>query len=296
MNKKIFKIFFVCVLLMFISPVFAEEFYEDSINEEYIENIDSENYEILNGEYIENDIKQIKSYTNHSTNYTATVDDSADLLSEMEEEKLLEQLKSLTEFGNAVFKSTDVNNYNSVKLYADNYYYDNYGISSGTILLIDMYTRELFIYSNGKNYNIIDDKKGYSITDNVYRYASKSEYYECAKEAFNEIEKLLNGYKINEPMRIICNAIISVVLASFIGFFIVYFKYKLKKTNSYEMLKHSKSSFVVNNIDARKTGTHKVYNPRTDSSSGGGYSSGGGHSFSGGGGGGHGGGGGGHRF
>lgn len=265
MNKRIFKILFISILLMFVSPVLAEE--------------------------------NIKSYTNLNTNYKATVDDSANLLSDIEENKLLEQLKTLTDYGNAVFKSTDVNNYYSVKSYADNYYYDNYGISSGTILLIDMDTRELFIYSNGDNYNKIDDNKGYSITDNIYRYASNGDYYGCAKEAFSEIETLLIGKKINEPMRIICNAIISIVFASFIGFFIVYFKYKLKSTNALEIVNHCEKNFKVNKVEAHKTGTHKVYNPRTDSSGGGSsFSSGGGSSFSSGGGGSHGGGGGGHRF
>ena len=292
MNKKLLKLLVIIVILLFATPIYAEEYVSKSINEE---TLNTENFDVTYNEFENEDNGLIKSYTNENTSYTATIDDSADLLSEIEEEQLLEQLKTLTSFGNAVFKSTNYNSYNSVKLYADNYYYDNYGISSGTILLIDMDTRELFIYSNGKNYDIIDDKKGYSITDNIYRYASRAEYYECAKEAFDEIGSLLNGYKINEPMRIICNAIISLVLSAFIGFFIVYFKYKLKKTNNYEILKNAKTNFKVNNLEAIKTGTHKVYNPRTDSSSNG--FSGGGSSFSGGGGGGgHGGGGGGHRF
>ena len=40
-----------------------------------------------------------------------------------------------------------------------------------------MYTREIYIFSDGNNYNFITDSKAYIITDNVYKLASYADYH-----------------------------------------------------------------------------------------------------------------------
>ena len=230
------------------------------------------------------------SISENKNGHTLLIEDDANLLTEEEEEKLKEKMKPLTKYGHIVFKSISTNPKYSTKEFANDFYYSKFGNESGTIFIIDMDKRNIWIVSAGENYKHITDSKADIITDNIYRYASRKEYYECAEKAFEQIGIVLDGGKIAEPMRHASNVVISIVLAFFINFFIVLNASKLKKAANSEVLKNCDIAFEAGNVDGRKTGTHKVYSPPSSSSSGG--SSGGG----GGGGGGFSGGGGGHSF
>lgn len=230
------------------------------------------------------------SISENKNGHTLLIEDDANLLTPEEEEKLKEKMKPLTKYGHIVFKSISTNPKYSTKEFANDFYYSKFGNESGTIFIIDMDKRMIYIVSAGENYKHITDSKADIITDNIYRYASRKEYYECAEKAFEQIGIVLDGGKIAEPMRHASNVVISIVLAFFINFFIVLNASKLKKAANSEVLKNCDIAFEAGNVSGAKTGTHKVYSPPSSSSSGG--SSGGG----GGGGGGFSGGGGGHSF
>lgn len=153
----------------------------------------------------------------------------AELLTNEEEQKLMERMKPLTEYGNIAFISSNNGVYHSTSVLADSVYHQMFGTQSGTIFLIDMYNREIYVFSDGSNYNIITKSKAYLITDNVYRYATNEEYYKCADEAFKQINTLLDGKKILEPMRYITNVLIAITVAFFSTFIFMYNKTKLKK-------------------------------------------------------------------
>ena len=233
-----------------------------------------------------------EKYTNPKTGYKVIIEDDDNLLSESEEESIQIKMIEFTEYGNIVLKTTDNNSY-STSGFAEQYYHTLFGTQSGSLFLIDMDNREIFIFSDGNNFNIITSSKAYSITDNVYRYASKKDYYQCSSEAFDQMLALLKGNKIMEPMRYISNILISITSAAFLTYFFVVSKSKIKRPSNKEILSTCKVDFQIGEINAVKSGTTKEYRPVSDSSSGG-HSSGG-HS-GGGGGGGHSGGGGGHRF
>ena len=239
----------------------------------------------------------IEKYVNKETNYQVIVEDDANLLSQLELYKLQEEIIDLTKFGNVAFKTINENSSSSA-FYASNYYHKTFGTKSGTLFLIDMDNREIYIFSDGNNYKTITSNKANIITDNVYKYASKEQYYECASKTFEQINSLLRGQKIREPMRYISNIFVSFVFAFFINFCVVLYNTKLKKAKDKEILSNCNIKFNINNINAIKTGQRRVYSPSSSSSSGSGGSSGysGGSSFGGGGGGSSSGGGGGHRF
>ena len=236
-------------------------------------------------------------FVNEETNYKVVYEDDAQLLNDQEKELLLKEMKTLTEFGNIGFKTINQNNKSSTDDFARNYYHSIFDNESGTIFLIDMDKRNIYIFSDGFNNTIITKNKAYIITDNIYKYATNKEYYQCASKAFNQIETLLKGGKILEPMRHTSNYILSLVISAFITYFIAFETTKMKKAKPQLLIKNSVHSFNAEVIDIVHTGTHKEYSPR-DSDSGGGFS--GGSSSSGGGGGGGGGGssgsGGGHSF
>ena len=308
LNKKIF-ILFIAFILFFTPIVLAEEEFPEgdgNIHISYINDDPSQATEdpTEQEETTEEETQEISNtYKNPKTGFMAEIDDLANLLSEEESEKLLQDMIPLTEYGNIVFLSIN-QNYTSTKNFAEETYHSTFGTQSGSLFLIDMDNREIYIFSDGYNYKVINEQKALSITDNTYTYASRKDYYGCAAKAYSQMYTILDGGKINEPMRLASNVFISLALAFFISFMFVLSQTKIKKASAEEIIKNCDVEFKTGKIDPQKNGQKKVFSPVSSSSgSSGGFSSGGGHSSFGGGGGhssfgggGHSGGGGGHRF
>jgi len=228
-------------------------------------------------------------YTNEETNYTLYLNDYADLFTDSEEEKLLEEMKPLTTYGHIMVETINENEYLSTSEYASHRYHETFYQESGTLFLIDMDNRYIYIFSDGENYKYITNNKADIITDNIYRYARDGNYYECASVGISQINTILSGGKILEPMRYASNIFLALLISFFVNFIIVSSATKIKKASDDAILNNCDIAFTVSNIVGTKTGTHRVYSPPSDS---GGSSGGGG----GGGGGGSSGGGGGHGF
>ena len=207
------------------------------------------------------------------------IEDDADLLSDEEEEMLKQDMIPLTEFGNIVFKSAD-NEGIITEQFAHDTYYDKFGTESGSLLLIDMYNRYIYIYSDGNNLNVITKAKSEIITDNIYRYASTGDYYQTASEAYKQMNKLLSGEKIAEPMKHISNAMIALILGAFIVYLYIMSASKIMPASASVILKNCSVAFKTLGVDVKKVGEHRVYSPIRESSSGysSRHSSGGGHS------------------
>ena len=257
----------------------------------------------------ENEATKNPSYTNENTNYQVIMDDRENLLSQDEENRLFNRMIPLTKYGNVAFVSISCST--STSSCANDYYHALFKQDSGTIFMIDMKNRMIYIFSDGANYNLITDDKAEIITDNIYTYASAGNYYECADKAFEQIGTILDGGKILEPMRYITNMFLALFLGFLICFVIVIITSLNKKTSKYERRKNYIYNLAIANFLATENGTTKVFNPVIDSTTSSGFSSGGGGGFSsggfssggggggfsgGGGGGGHSGGGGGHGF
>ncbi|MBR6527732.1 MAG: TPM domain-containing protein [Lachnospiraceae bacterium] len=227
-------------------------------------------------------------YKNPDTGYQVILDDQADLLTPTQEEMLLSDMKPITVYGSVAFVSVDDNSH-STSNFARDYYYDQFGSESGTIFLIDMDNRNIYIFSHGAVYQTITDTKADVITDNVYRHASDGDYFGCAKEAYHQIYTLLEGGHIAQPMKYISNALLALILAFLIHFGIVILVSGSHRASTKSILRSAKTSFhntTPNIIFQHETSR---YDPVESSSSGG--SSGGSRSSGGGGGGG-----GGHSF
>lgn len=227
---------------------------------------------------------------NISNSYEIVIEDDANLLTDYEIDSLKSAMEPLTEYGNIAFKSTNTNSV-STEQYARNYYHSKFGQASGSLFLIDMDNRVIYIFSDGENYKVITKDKANIITDNVYKYASSKNYYLCASNAYNQMHSLLSGQKIIEPMKYISNAIVSLISAFFIAFLITFWGFKPKKAKPKEILKNINHSFKVTDLKTSLLRKYRVFSPIGDSgSSGGSYGGSGGSS------GGSSGGGGGHRF
>lgn len=264
----------------------AQRIVDDSVeyakNQEYYRSASTAYTEVR--EFLEKETIEVEN-----NNFKIVIEDDANLLKADEMEKLKEDMKPLTKYGNIAFKSISENS-KSASDYARDYYHNKFGTESGTLFLIDMDNRKIYIFSDGDNYKVITNSKAEIITDNIYTYASVKAYYKCASLAYSQMYTILEGGKIAEPMRHISNIVVSLVIAFFMTFIYVFQKTKIKKASGGAIIKNCDVSFGVSNISGYKSGTHSVYSPVSDSSSS--SSSGGG----GGGGGGSSGGGGGHSF
>lgn len=234
-------------------------------------------------------------YENPETGYEVIIEDDADLLSDEEEEALHSVMKEITLYGNAAFKTVSVN-HSTTEMYIRDFYHEKFGNDSGTVFLIDMDNRNIWIHSDGAIYDRITADYADTITDNVYTYASNADYYRCGYKVFEQELTLLQGEKIAQPMKYISNAFLAVILALLLNYFMVKIFSGTRKPSHQELLR---GIFTKQNLmDFHVDYTHetRIYSPLSDGGgdSGGGSSGGGGGSS--GGGGGSSGGGGGHSF
>ncbi len=278
--------------------IYSNGYNHTVITDEEAERITNETKETFKNNEIDNGTKKVlyeiyklfnpTSETTEETigDFKLIIEDEANLLTPEEIDKLHDKMSNLTEWGNIAFKTVPVggNTYSSTASLADAYYHEKFGTESGSVFIIDMDKRMIYIFSDGYNYTIITDGKAEIITDNIYQYATKEDYYTCAYTAFDQMSTILDGGKILEPMRHISNIVVSIVLAFFVNFLIVSSSTKIKKADESDVIENCDISVKASNISGRKTGTHRVYSPQSSGSSSGGGGGGGGSS---GGGGGH---------
>ena len=217
---------------------------------------------------------------NQIENDSLYIIDNANLLSDEEEISLKKVMEPITEFGGIAFVSTSSNNSTS-ESYAKNKYRDCFGNSSGTLFLIDMDNREVYIFSDGKNYRLLNKARAYEITDNVYTYATDGDYYECAKEAFIQIDKVLNNEMIFAPMRYITGILAGICTSLLVSILIVY----VQRKHKYEEcdITEDVETYIIERHDRLINVTKTKHTSSSGGSGGGGgggsSGGGGGHSF-----------------
>ena len=230
-------------------------------------------------------------YYNSATGYEAVIEDDAELMTDAEHKQLLAKMQEITKYGNVMFKSIDYNS-TTTKDYVKNLYRNRYGSESGTIFIIDMDNRNIWIHSNGRIYSTITNSYSDTITDNVYSYATGKKYYTCAYKVYEQELTLLQGRRISQPMKYISNALLAMVAALLINYAVVRIYSSNRKASRNSIMKGIFTNKAFNNYRVDFSHQTKTYSPRSSDSGSSGGSSGGGGGSSGGGGGG----GGGHSF
>ena len=222
------------------------------------------------------------TYHNEASGFDAVIMDEADLLTDEDEQELLEIMKPNTEFGHAVLLTSD-EYVESTYYLAGSTYTEMYGSESGSIFVIDMYNRYLYIYSDGLVYKFITKSYANTITDNVYRYATKGLYRACAEEVFTQELKVLKGIRIAQPMKYVDNLLLALIGSLFINYMILRAQSRRDKATQKVMMESSKPYLALMGAKYTVRSLTKTYSPPSSSSGGGGGGGGGG--FSGGGGG-----------
>lgn len=147
------------------------------------------------------------------------VEDGADLLTDEEEARLIEDYSAVTEYMDAAFVTTDHSS-GSTASYAEEYAIRHYGNDPAVIFIIDMEDRELYIYANGSALKTISRADARAITDNIYRSASRGDYYECANRAFSQILAKCSGARLARPVKHATNALIAVLAGILLNYFL----------------------------------------------------------------------------
>ena len=226
-----------------------------------------------------------------ASSYRLVIDDREDLLTASEENMLQIKMERIREYGNVGFVT--VSQFSSTDTYTKNLYRDLFGRESGMLFVIDMGRRNIWIFCDGAIYRIINKSYANTITDNVYRYASKGQYYDCAYNVFDQAEILLEGGRISQPMKYISNALIALVLAILGNFIFLVIQRGESIANPDTIAKAMSSGVAVGIVSKVMTKSKTSRHVESSGGGGGGFSGGGG---GGGGGGGSSGGGGGHSF
>ena len=231
--------------------------------------------------------------TNETTGFIAVLDDSGSLLDTAEYDGVWEAMMPVTEYCNVGFYTCSGSDKTYVMDKAKAWANANFK-GTCTLFIIDMATRQLAVWSSTDVQKTLTQSKGYTITDNVYKYASRGDYAGCAESAFNQMYKVLKGVNVKGPMRVISNALLALLAAILLAYLFISARMEQEVKVSMPDIITTTAAGAGAVIAAKKL-TRKV---KHSSSSGGGgfHGSGGGGGFSGGGGGGFGGGGGSHGF
>ena len=150
-------------------------------------------------------------WRNADTGYRVVIEDDIDLLTEAEERALLGDMQPLTAYGNVAFWSTreyasDEVEQARLKRRA---LFDQ---ESGSILVINMEIRRVSIQSYGAMYEVLTPARANSITNNVRNYLTRGEYYIASQKAYSQMNSLLRGNRIAQPMKHLSNACIALMV------------------------------------------------------------------------------------
>ena len=99
--------------------------------------------------------------------------DDLDLLTGAEEAQLYEEMLKVSPYGRPIFWTTDRSGEAAKK--AETFYRSVNGTQSGVLFMIDMNTRMVYIFSDGALFKTVTRARARTITDNVYRYASRKD-------------------------------------------------------------------------------------------------------------------------
>lgn len=150
-------------------------------------------------------------WRNADTGYRVVILDDIDLLSATEERQLLGDMQELTEYGNVAFWST--REYASDEIeQARLKRRELFDLTSGSILVVNMEIRKVTIQSYGEMYDVLTTARANSITNNVRNYLTRGEYYSAAQKAYSQMNSLMRGNRIAQPMKHLSNACIALMV------------------------------------------------------------------------------------
>ncbi|MHC5375518.1 TPM domain-containing protein [Enterococcus sp. LJL120] len=204
----------------------------------------------------------------------SSVEDNAGLFTTEEITQLDEAIDNLNQHSDAqMFIVTSSTSVGTIRNYADNYLRDKVGNNNnGTVLVIDMASREVYISTSGKMIETITDSRLNKILDNVQGSLQDGDYYGAA----NDYVKGVRRYFVKEVTLI--EGIIAGVIAVVAGlavFFTNLSRYQLK-FGGYKYPFREKSSLDLDTQTDQLVNSYITTRriPRNNNNGGGGFGGG----------------------
>lgn len=154
----------------------------------------------------------------NSEQYQYMILDEEDLLDAEEEYALINDIDPVLYYGNVIISTVSADNYEE---FSEDTYYQYFGNEPGVNFQIDMKNRKITL-SASTNMEKLIGKKRSTIVDNIYQYATDENYYQCIKSGFEQISMVINGERIAQKMKYICNGLIAVMLGFIINFAFIF--------------------------------------------------------------------------
>lgn len=215
--------------------------------------------------------------------------DDAGFFTDEEGYALYELMEQIANYCNVLLYTSTDHPYSSSRDFAQGSYENIFSPgSNGICFVIDRDLNQIYLISEGNTQSIISSSRCDTITDNTYIYATSDrnyDYYTCAYKTFEQVLTLLEGGKIAQPMKYICNLLLALVLAMLFNYYLVRSYARAKKPSNREILDNVFSKVTISHPSATFTHQTKKYDPPSDSGGsssgggGGGGCSGGGHSI-----------------
>ncbi|ASZ08049.1 MULTISPECIES: TPM domain-containing protein [Enterococcus] len=178
---------------------------------------------------------------------TPTVNDEAGLFTTEQIQALENQAKPINEkIKGEVLIVTTTNNSDEPRDFADDYLRDAVGNNeNGSVLLLDMGQREIYISTSGNMIDYLDDNRIESTLDEVYDGMSNQDYYQAATAYLTKVADYVEAgvpgghyrvdeetgkitrYKVLTTVEIVLALIVALVL-SLVFYFVTVSKYQLK--------------------------------------------------------------------
>ena len=208
-------------------------------------------------------------YANPDTGYRAVILDELGLMSDAEHDKLLEDMKAVTQYGNVAFWSTNEYTRQEVEQ-ARLKRRELFGLTSGTIFVVNMNVRKISLQNYGFIESLLPSSKANTITNNVRNYATRGDYYGCASGAYRQVVTLMEGNRIAQPMKYLSNACIALMLGLMLMLLLVFrHASSFVKPSTKELLTAAGAGAVsVFALNTVKTGSERKYSPPSSDSGG----------------------------
>ncbi|MBR1772219.1 MAG: hypothetical protein IJ747_09350 [Lachnospiraceae bacterium] len=201
-------------------------------------------------------------YRNETTGYEVYVYDQAQVLSELDAERLAEQMKELTQYGNAVFWSVQDNPL-SVSGYAEAHYLNLYGDESGILVVLDLGKERAGVYSTGRIGRAFGARERERLASSLRRSIKNGSYAPSAQVIFSRALSAVEGEFMARVTKYACNALIALILAMLINFVAVNLSSRPQWTSDSELLEATLSYFDNTEPEVEFVTTVDHYKPNT---------------------------------
>lgn len=204
--------------------------------------------------------KNTHYYSEKINDNVLLIEDSENIIDMSNIKPLVSKMRDLATYGNIIFRSSYVDN-NTLEEYAKDYYNNRFGDTDGSILLIDTNSKNIYIYSSGRNSKVISEKESQSIIDNAYKYSKYGDYYSCVIDSFTQMNNLLYNGKSYVLLMITSGLIVSFIISCFICYIKVMFSSTNYDVSEGDILNNCEKKYDIKNVISYKTGEKKEYSP-----------------------------------